>query len=615
MKRKLAGLGLILVLLMSTVSFVSADSAGFTTERFDVDVTITEDHVMQVKETIDVDFYESRHGIFRYVPYDGKTYKVKHETALDDPYESYTEDGNVVLQIGDPYETIRGKHTYNIMYDLVCYEDDDSVVDYLSLDLIPPEWQTSIESAEIVVHFPKAIDPAAITIFSGIYGTDGNQVDVKPIFSDDGKTMRISAENLERGEAITISAELPEGYWVDEASRSGLIIPLVAMLILIPALIAAMWFFFGRDPKLVKTVEFYAPKDLTPAEIGYVVDGTVDTKDLSAMIVYFAEKGYLEINEYEEDQFELIRKTEIASSEPRYARTLFDAYFSHGDKVKMDELPEDLADFYEVAEEQVKSGYKGENALYKPVSRVCRIISGILYLAVAVIPAFLATLINYSVDWRIAMGPVALTAGLGMFLLLFAYDNWNSMGRGTRKAALIGGIILAAANALINAGLIIILLERIFLAVLAVAALAVAVVFIVLMNARTKRATELLGKVLGFRDFIETAELEKLKMMVEENPSYFYRIMPYAFVFGLSDQWIKHFEQIPVPRPSWYSGHGHIDTWDIYWYSRMMNRCMTTMDEKISSIVDASSDSGGIGGFGGGGFSGGGFGGGGGGSW
>jgi hypothetical protein len=70
MKRKLAGLGLILVLLLSTVSFVSADTAGFTTERFDVDVTISEDHVMSVKETIDADFYESRHGIFRYIPLD-----------------------------------------------------------------------------------------------------------------------------------------------------------------------------------------------------------------------------------------------------------------------------------------------------------------------------------------------------------------------------------------------------------------------------------------------------------------------------------------------------------------------------------------------------------------
>lgn len=615
MKRKLAGLGLVLVLLMSTVSFVSADSAGFTTEEFNVDVTIHENHVMCVVETIDVDFYASKHGIFRYIPYDGKTYTIENEGVYSDPYESYKEDGNVVLQIGDPYETIQGQHRYQLGYDLACYEDDDKFADYLSLDVIPPEWQTSIESAEIHIYFPKAVDPESVKIFSGVYGSEENEVQVQPVFSSDGKSMTISAKNLKQGEAITIAAELPEGYWVGEASRAGLIIPLVAMLILIPVLIAAMWFLFGRDPKLVKTVEFYAPNNMTPAETGYVVDGDVDTKDLSTMIVYFAEKGYLDIHEYEEDKFELIRKTAISSGEPRYAQTLFNAYFSQGDTVKMDELPEDLADFYEVAEEQVKAGYTGENALYKPVSRVCRIVSSILYFAVAIIPAFLATMINYSTDWRMAMFPVALTAGLGMMLLLLAYDNWNSMSRGSRKAALIVGILLVAVNALINAGLIVILLERIFLAVFAIAALAVSVVFIVLMNARTRRSTDLLGKVLGFRDFIETAELEKLKMMVEENPSYFYNIMPYAFVFGLSDQWIKHFEEIPVPKPSWYSGHSHIDTWDIYWYSRMMNRCMTTMDEKISSIVDASSDSGGIGGFSGGGFSGGGFGGGGGGSW
>jgi uncharacterized membrane protein len=146
----------------------------------------------------------------------------------------------------------------------------------------------------------------------------------------------------------------------------------------------------------------------------------------------------------------------------------------------------------------------------------------------------------------------------------------------------------------------------------------ITIVFVVLMNARTKKATELVGRVLGFRNFIETAELDKLKLMVEENPNYFYDIMPYAYVFGLSNTWIKHFEEIPIGKPRWYVGHSHVDVWDVYWYSRMMNRCMTSMDHSISSVVHATKDDGGGeigGGFGGGGFVGGGFGGGGGGSW
>lgn len=615
MKKKLVGLGVALVLLLSNVSVAFADSAGFTTENFDVYVMITEDHQISVSETINVDFYEPRHGIFRYIPYDSKFYKIEDETAVDEPYESYREDGNVVLKVGDPDFTIYGEHLYVIVYNLLCYEDDDTSADYLSLDLIPPEWETSIASTDIRVRFPKAIDPDAISVYSGSYGSEGNDANITPVFSNDNKTMSISAKELEQGEAITISAKLPEGYWVGEADKKDIALPLAIMMTLIPLLIAAMWFLFGRDPKLVKTVEFYAPNQLTPAEIGYVVDGCVDTGDLTAMIVYFAEKGYLEIHEYEEDQFELIKKMPIPSTEKKYAQTLFNAYFSQGDCVKMNELPEALSDFYEVAGEQVQADYEGENALYRPASRGCRVFGSVLYLALAVIPAFLAIMTYYNADWRVALAPAALTAGGGLFFILTVFDSWNSTSHGVRKAGLIMGVVLVAANALMNAILIVMLLGKFLLAVLAIVSLAVSVVFIVLMNARTKKSTEMLGKILGFRDFIETAELDKLKLMVEDNPSYFYDIMPYAFVFGLSDKWIEHFDQIPTPKPSWYSGRRHIDSWDVYWYSRMMNRCMTSMDEKISDVVNATDDSGSVGGFGGGGFSGGGFGGGGGGSW
>lgn len=44
------------------------------------------------------------------------------------------------------------------------------------------------------------------------------------------------------------------------------IIPFV--LILVPLIMIALWAAFGRDPKIVETVEFYPPEKMTPAEIG-----------------------------------------------------------------------------------------------------------------------------------------------------------------------------------------------------------------------------------------------------------------------------------------------------------------------------------------------------------
>jgi uncharacterized membrane protein len=59
------------------------------------------------------------------------------------------------------------------------------------------------------------------------------------------------------------------------------------------------------------------------------------------------------------------------------------------------------------------------------------------------------------------------------------------------------------------------------------------------------------GKLLGLKKFIEVAEKERLEKMVEENPSYFYKILPYAYILGVSAVWIKRFEGISMLPPPW----------------------------------------------------------------
>jgi uncharacterized membrane protein len=131
---------------------------------------------------------------------------------------------------------------------------------------------------------------------------------------------------------------------------------------------------------------------------------------------------------------------------------------------------------------------------------------------------------------------------------------------------------------------------------------------------------EIYGRVLGFRDFIQTAEYDRLKMLSEENPEYFFDIMPYASVFGMSTKWADKFADFRIPQPSWYQSPGGY--YDPYFPHHMIiysNAGVTSVVadhyKSIGADVVSSSSSTFSGGFGGGGFSGGGFGGGGGGSW
>lgn len=124
---------------------------------------------------------------------------------------------------------------------------------------------------------------------------------------------------------------------------------------------------------------------------------------------------------------------------------------------------------------------------------------------------------------------------------------------------------------------------------------------------RTKAGNQVYGQILGFKEFIKKAELDRLKMLVEENPSYYYDIMPYAYVLGLSDQWIENFETMHMPEPDWYSGRDPFGDAIFYSMVRSANACATAPE------TSGGGSSGG--GFSGGGFSGGGSGGGGGSAW
>lgn len=132
---------------------------------------------------------------------------------------------------------------------------------------------------------------------------------------------------------------------------------------------------------------------------------------------------------------------------------------------------------------------------------------------------------------------------------------------------------------------------------------------------RTELGLTWTGKILGLKRFIERAEKDRLEMLAEENPAYFYNILPYAYVLGVTDVWSSRFEGLATPPPSWYAG-ADFDTFSTVYITSVL---MNSMNRAQSSMTAQRSSSGGSfsggGGSSGGGFSGGGFGGSGGGSW
>ena len=61
-----------------------------------------------------------------------------------------------------------------------------------------------------------------------------------------------------------------------------------------------------------------------------------------------------------------------------------------------------------------------------------------------------------------------------------------------------------------------------------------------------KYGLEMLGKIKGFKNFLATAEKDRLEALVNQNPTYFYDILPFMYVLGISNKWIEQIEDITL---------------------------------------------------------------------
>jgi uncharacterized membrane protein len=135
--------------------------------------------------------------------------------------------------------------------------------------------------------------------------------------------------------------------------------------------------------------------------------------------------------------------------------------------------------------------------------------------------------------------------------------------------------------------------------------------------ARTSSGTEVLAQAAAFKRYLETADADRLRAVHGEDT--FSGYLPYAIVFGLTEQWAGAFSDLAdegaaVPEPSWYRGSSA--TPYAYWgagagFGHSVDSFADITTDSISAATPASSGSSGTSG----GFSGGGVGGGGGGGW
>ena len=211
--------------------------------------------------------------------------------------------------------------------------------------------------------------------------------------------------------------------------------------------------------------------------------------------------------------------------------------------------------------------------------------------------------------------------GLGMYFCCRGIDGWYSFSRAKRILMTAGGASLfylseilyfvfytykASGNEIFDYTMEI---------GIVLAAAAVMMPLTCFMKKRTPKCIRWMGQLSGLRSFIETAELDRMRVLAKNRPEIFCHIIPYAYVFGLYDKFAEKLEVLEIPAPGWYHAGYEIKSWNAGVMLNCMAGNLTFAAVSLSQPSSVNASGGSSGGGNKGGFSGGGFGGGGGGSW
>lgn len=577
----------LLILIILTGLFAVPSFSGaqdFTINKFHSDIAVSEDSSFIVRERIEVYFHRPRHGIYREIPYRyhdelGRSIitplsviSVTDSSGRKWKYQ-VTRKGNIIdIRIGDPKKYVDADQSYVITYSVnnaVLFFDDH---DELYWNVTGNYWKAGIKeaSANISLTSKNKSKELWASCYTGVIGSGEKQCG----FQTSGNNGEFfTKKSLRTGEGFTIAFGWDKGLvstpsswnmflWTINLRENWVFVfPVISLAFMIN-----LWYTRGRDPKVREAVvvTYEPPKHnnihLSPAEVGCLVDEKMDPRDITSSLVGLSVKGYIKIEETKEERL-IFDKTDYYLSKIKEPDDSLSAF----ETILMSKLFTDRVHPGILVSEMKNSFYKHLDSLK--------------------------------------------TALYGE---LMSKKYFAKSPDKVQNTYFVAGIMLAVSGPFIA-----VLLMPEFLKLKGIAAFVLSglpvLAFAKAMPAKTKLGASVYMDILGFQEFLNRAEKDRLEKMGDKD--LFSKFLPYAIALDVADNWAKAFEGIYQDPPQWYVSPGGFRTFSPYNFSHSISSMTSDLSSAMFSAPRSSGVGGGSGFSGGGGSSGGGFGGGGGGSW
>lgn len=634
----------LLIAFCALAAFAQDVDSGYVIDQYIYHAQVHADNSWTVTEELDVTFLEPRHGIYRHIP---RRYAMYRPDGTDTQLYNYCttvedirvdgehvelidnddSEDNIILRIGDADRIISGPHTYTIAYTLRKPDDRWTGGDELFHTILPPLVNTTIGRLNFRIDFDGNVPPQLaqhLKVHSGPWGSEKNALSAQVSVTKGSVTG--SLDSIAPYQGLAIYAPLQEGYWQGAPAQDS---TTAYVLLAITGIIFA-WLlrYFMTHHRYRPTVvyEYAAPDDLSSAEVGTIIDDSADLSDLTSLIVWWASKGYVKIVETaqgkkaSDSRIELVRLTDLPASAPDYQKHFWGVFFATNDRVDIS----DLGDRHEeiaTAMMALKQHFKGARSL--TAIQLLPLLVWALFVGIGTAAFITSSAVATFYPSMLLAALLCFTAPTAVMGLIRIWASARDMLR-SDNARTTRGIIyvaLAAANVWVFARLFYNAPDSLVPLGFYIALIAAGwmmAFFAGDLVADSAYRLQKMSLLLGFRDFIEKSELPMLKAQVDENPNYFYDILPYAMVFGLTKKWNEQFAALNIAPPSWYEAQGMTPGFNPalnFNAAHFAQHLTTDFSKSISQAVAASSIDPTSHNSSGGGFSGGGGGGGGVGSW
>ncbi|HRV70117.1 MAG TPA: DUF2207 domain-containing protein [Marmoricola sp.] len=284
----------------------SDDSAKIQTYKAVFDVA--KDGRTQVTETLQVEFPESKHGIFRFFDtWDAPNPKARliptnisvTRDGMVEPWELLTQDRGrfKVVKIGSPIVTMTGVHTYKISYQVegALIAGGKQARSLFYWDLIPGGWAMPIAKADLRVNLPAELSGERCIAGTGKYFACS-------IEADSATSLRVQASDLAPFVPVTVQAGVdiatpsaatkPWPSHLDPLFGKSVPVAVVVGLLALASGLAGLWLVRARSEKEPPFPLSYAPPEgISPGQAAYLLEEVLPTRAFIGSLLYAAERG------------------------------------------------------------------------------------------------------------------------------------------------------------------------------------------------------------------------------------------------------------------------------------------------------------------------------------